>query len=70
MKLNKSVSANTNITNPENTNVSLPGYPPKLKKTKICNCKKTKCLKLYCDCFAVGELCDEQCKCINCCNNH
>lgn len=26
-------------------------------KAKQCNCKKTKCLKLYCDCFASGELC-------------
>lgn len=27
--------------------------PPNVVKKKItCNCKKTKCLKLYCDCFA------------------
>ncbi|KRW99087.1 hypothetical protein PPERSA_07340 [Pseudocohnilembus persalinus] len=40
------------------------------KKTKVCNCKKTQCLKLYCDCFAVGELCGEQCKCSSCHNNN
>ncbi|KAL4459854.1 hypothetical protein ABPG74_003380 [Tetrahymena malaccensis] len=39
------------------------------KKNRICNCKKTKCLKLYCDCFAVGELCGQDCKCVECCNN-
>lgn len=35
----------------------------------MCNCKKTKCLKLYCDCFSVGELCGTECKCVECCNN-
>ena len=37
------------------------------KKKYICNCKKSKCLKLYCDCFANGELCIN-CNC-NCCMN-
>jgi hypothetical protein len=32
-----------------------------------CNCKKSKCLKLYCDCFAAGELC-KNCNCIDCHN--
>ncbi|XP_027016743.1 spexin prohormone 2 isoform X2 [Tachysurus fulvidraco] len=35
---------------------------------KPCHCTKSKCLKLYCDCFANGETCSE-CSCINCCNN-
>jgi len=39
------------------------------KKKRICNCKKTKCVKLYCDCFAVGELCGSECKCLSCSNN-
>jgi len=26
---------------------------------KSCNCKNTKCLKLYCECFAAGEYCKE-----------
>ena len=34
------------------------------KKKFFCNCKKSECLKLYCDCFANGE------KCIGCnCKN-
>ena len=37
------------------------------KKKYLCNCKKSKCLKLYCDCFANGELCIN-CNC-NCCMN-
>ncbi|KAK9813215.1 hypothetical protein WJX72_010856 [[Myrmecia] bisecta] len=34
---------------------------------KKCNCKKSKCLKLYCDCFAAGQYCTN-CTCQNCCN--
>nr|ABD83288.1 Fgenesh protein 45 [Beta vulgaris] len=36
--------------------------------TKRCNCKKTKCLKLYCDCFAAGFYCGESCACQGCFN--
>ncbi|KAA8525382.1 hypothetical protein F0562_007200 [Nyssa sinensis] len=35
---------------------------------KRCNCKKTKCLKLYCDCFAGGIYCAEPCACQECFN--
>ncbi|XP_071829305.1 protein lin-54 homolog isoform X2 [Apostichopus japonicus] len=35
---------------------------------KPCNCTKSQCLKLYCDCFANGEFCHE-CNCCNCLNN-
>lgn len=34
-----------------------------------CNCKKSKCLKLYCECFAKGKFCGPYCKCIEC-QNH
>eukprot|EP00188_Purpureofilum_apyrenoidigerum_P002174 Plantae.Rhodophyta-Purpureofilum_apyrenoidigerum.ctg2317.p1 GENE.Plantae.Rhodophyta-Purpureofilum_apyrenoidigerum.ctg2317~~Plantae.Rhodophyta-Purpureofilum_apyrenoidigerum.ctg2317.p1 ORF type:complete len:427 (-),score=28.31 Plantae.Rhodophyta-Purpureofilum_apyrenoidigerum.ctg2317:680-1960(-) len=34
--------------------------------TKKCRCKKTKCLKLYCDCFAVKQRCGPECGCIGC----
>ena len=33
-----------------------------------CNCKNSKCLKLYCECFALGEYCNN-CNCLNCHNN-
>ncbi|XP_075477676.1 protein tesmin/TSO1-like CXC 2 isoform X2 [Primulina tabacum] len=33
-----------------------------------CNCKKSKCLKLYCECFAAGVYCVEPCACIDCFN--
>ncbi|KAK6912726.1 CRC domain [Dillenia turbinata] len=38
------------------------------KKQKQCNCKYSRCLKLYCECFASGIYCDG-CNCINCENN-
>ncbi|KAG6582998.1 Metallothionein-like protein [Phytophthora cinnamomi] len=53
--------------------------PQALKKAP-CNCKKSKCLKLYCECFAsacqkkycecfqAGVPCGENCRCIDCKN--
>ncbi|XP_066557103.1 spexin prohormone 2 isoform X2 [Amia ocellicauda] len=38
------------------------------KSKKPCNCTKSQCLKLYCDCFANGDICNN-CNCINCCND-
>ena len=34
----------------------------------ICRCVKSRCLKLYCDCFQTGILCNTQCKCVKCLN--
>ena len=39
----------------------------KNKKKNFCNCKKSECLKLYCNCFANGEKCIG-CNCRNCSN--
>ncbi|CAA7388068.1 unnamed protein product [Spirodela intermedia] len=52
---------------------------PKKKKCKLenggehgscrrCNCKKSKCLKLYCECFAAGVYCVGPCACEGCLN--
>ncbi|CAH8387982.1 unnamed protein product [Eruca vesicaria subsp. sativa] len=35
---------------------------------KRCNCKRSKCLKLYCECFASGVYCIGPCTCIDCFN--
>lgn len=35
---------------------------------KTCNCKKSKCLKLYCDCFGAGIFCGDGCACEGCGN--
>ncbi|KAL1337816.1 hypothetical protein HN51_032516 [Arachis hypogaea] len=47
-------------------NVELKDSTP--KKSKQCNCKNSRCLKLYCECFASGMYCDG-CNCTNCQNN-
>ncbi|XP_011505901.1 PREDICTED: protein lin-54 homolog isoform X2 [Ceratosolen solmsi marchali] len=39
-----------------------------IRPRKPCNCTKSQCLKLYCDCFANGEFC-HMCNCNNCSNN-
>ncbi|OWZ24134.1 hypothetical protein PHMEG_000890 [Phytophthora megakarya] len=42
--------------------------PAQVPKKSPCNCKKSKCLKLYCECFASGGYCDESCNCLDCAN--
>lgn len=37
------------------------------KQSMCCNCKKSQCLKLYCECFSNKEYC-QGCNCINCAN--
>lgn len=37
------------------------------EKKGDCNCKKSQCLKLYCECFAQGMYC-LRCNCVGCCN--
>ncbi|KAL3804313.1 hypothetical protein HJC23_011241 [Cyclotella cryptica] len=34
-----------------------------------CNCQKTKCLQLYCECFHGGLVCSDQCGCVECKNS-
>ncbi|XP_072050752.1 LOW QUALITY PROTEIN: protein lin-54 homolog [Amphiura filiformis] len=45
-----------------------PPDQPGSRPRKPCNCTKSMCLKLYCDCFANGEFCNN-CNCNNCQNN-
>merc|ERR1719223_779551 len=33
-----------------------------------CKCRKSRCLKLYCDCFAILQFCGTSCNCVNCHN--
>jgi len=35
---------------------------------KPCNCRKSRCLKLYCECFANNRFCGPQCACCSCNN--
>lgn len=34
-----------------------------------CHCKRSRCLKLYCDCFAQGVYCHDLCQCASCLND-
>lgn len=38
------------------------------KKLERCNCLKSRCLRLYCECFSKGRLCGADCKCEGCLN--
>ncbi|GLU09888.1 hypothetical protein SLE2022_267230 [Rubroshorea leprosula] len=65
-------TASTRVVKPESpksrprSNIDVKEGTP--KKQKQCNCKHSKCLKLYCECFASGVYCDG-CNCYNCNNN-
>ena len=49
--------------------ISKPLALRQLNRINICRCVKSKCLKLYCECFQKGVLCNSQCKCVSCSNN-
>ncbi|KAM8971192.1 protein lin-54 homolog isoform X2 [Sarcophilus harrisii] len=70
-----SIASNTNFTGTSSiqTQARLPfngiiSSESANRPRKPCNCTKSLCLKLYCDCFANGEFCNN-CNCNNCFNN-
>ena len=50
---------------------AVPPPPPSSSNTdlKPCSCKKSKCLKLYCECFKAQRMCGVHCKCADCHNS-
>ena len=53
-------------------------FKPKFKKlskknkdlhARGCTCKKSKCIKKYCECYNEGVGCSEICKCVDCQNS-
>ncbi|XP_002063989.3 protein lin-54 homolog isoform X2 [Drosophila willistoni] len=62
---------NFEILKPPSSAASTPAVDAQLNlasRRKHCNCSKSQCLKLYCDCFANGEFCKD-CTCKDCFNN-
>ncbi|KAM6461628.1 tesmin isoform 1-T1 [Liasis olivaceus] len=64
-------TSSSDLTLQEPTKLTLVGFPCTswdTKSKKPCNCTKSQCLKLYCDCFANADFCSN-CNCNNCYNN-
>ena len=57
------LKSDANVFNPQQTQqISIP-----IKRN--CNCKQSKCIKLYCECFNSNVFCDSGCNCVDCLNN-
>jgi hypothetical protein len=55
------------MTNKPQVSIQRKRKKPPNSSTAGCTCKKSKCLKLYCQCFASSVLCDvDKCVCISC----
>ena len=48
--------------------MNLSEKPDKMAEEKSCNCRNSKCMKLYCECFAAGQECTKFCRCTDCHN--
>jgi len=51
---------------PTSPHTSHPNGP---REFKPCNCKRSRCIKKYCDCFANGTFCGGKCRCAPNCEN-
>ena len=65
---NQNESQNSSESNSPNTKKNNQGQKKKGKFQGFCNCKKSRCLKLYCECFRNGAYCTDKCNCEDCMN--
>jgi len=50
------------------TDLNFNSKEPLLRHTRGCHCKKSNCLKKYCECYQIGAKCTALCKCNGCHN--
>jgi len=66
------IHTSESIKTPEenNNNIEQQETPKKhnSKEQSACNCKKSRCLKLYCECFLTQRFCGPNCSCFDCLN--
>ena len=54
--------------NPQSFSSKIVAFSTVRVNSKGCNCKKSSCMKNYCECFAAGVRCSELCHCVDCLN--
>ncbi|KAL1224306.1 Protein tesmin/TSO1-like CXC 7 [Cardamine amara subsp. amara] len=67
-QVQKNQSAKCRVSNQDLLTTTRGQIEVESSKQRHCNCKNSKCLKLYCECFASGSYCNG-CNCLNCHNN-
>lgn len=60
-------TTNTKLINEQKGSKHVPKKQSK-GKNMMCSCPKSKCVKLYCECFQAGNFCSKECKCTSCHN--
>jgi hypothetical protein len=68
---NNNINANTTFpSNVKNTATKDLGFGLNSPAKKSCNCRNSRCLKLYCECYNNSVYCHAGCNCVDCLNNN